>query len=154
MRSDWMQIGRFPDGVQGEVFLDAAKQNSALDALAADAAILISLLLQHGATLRQCEESDKSDRLAAPSRRARNVILVSCVIVAPAVTQHCGTAAPLHWPPACTIQSGDWARFVWVPSVRASSEAVARAKPVRMVQPQWAAKRCADAAHRAGVRGQ
>jgi crossover junction endodeoxyribonuclease RuvC len=45
-----MQIGRFPDGVQGEVFLDAAKQNSALDALAADAAILISLLLQHGAT--------------------------------------------------------------------------------------------------------
>jgi hypothetical protein len=43
-----MQIGRFPDGVQGEVFLDAAKQNSALDALAADAAILISLLLQHG----------------------------------------------------------------------------------------------------------
>src|SRR5262249_36958802 len=44
-----MQIGRFPDGVQGEVYLDAAKQNSALDALAADAAILISLLLQHGA---------------------------------------------------------------------------------------------------------
>jgi hypothetical protein len=45
-----MQIGRFPDGALGEVFLDAAKQNSALDALAADAAILISLLLQHGAT--------------------------------------------------------------------------------------------------------
>ena len=35
MRSDWMQIGRFPDGVQGEVFLDAAKQNSAFDAFAA-----------------------------------------------------------------------------------------------------------------------
>ena len=45
-----MQIGCFPDGALGEVFLDAAKQNSALDALAADAAILISLLLQHGAT--------------------------------------------------------------------------------------------------------
>ena len=28
------------------------------------------------------------------------------VIVAPAVIQHCGTAAPLHWPPACTIQRG------------------------------------------------
>jgi hypothetical protein len=45
-----MQIGRFPDGVQGEVFLDAAKQNSALDAFAADAAILVSLLLQFGAS--------------------------------------------------------------------------------------------------------
>ena len=46
-----MQIGCFSDGALGEVFLDAAKQNSALDAFAADAAILLSLLLQHGATL-------------------------------------------------------------------------------------------------------
>jgi hypothetical protein len=46
-----MQIGCFPDGALGEVFLDAAKQNSALDAFAADAAILLSLLLQYGATL-------------------------------------------------------------------------------------------------------
>jgi hypothetical protein len=44
-----MQIGCFPDGALGEVFLDAAKQNSALDAFAADTAILLSLLLQHGA---------------------------------------------------------------------------------------------------------
>jgi hypothetical protein len=33
-----MQIRCFPDGALGEVFLDAAKQNSALDAFAADAA--------------------------------------------------------------------------------------------------------------------
>jgi hypothetical protein len=46
-----MQIGCFPDGTLAEIFLDAAKQNSALDAFAADAAILVSLLLQHGATL-------------------------------------------------------------------------------------------------------
>jgi hypothetical protein len=45
-----MQIGCFPDGVLGEVFIDAAKPNSTLDAFAADAAILVSLLLQHGAT--------------------------------------------------------------------------------------------------------
>jgi hypothetical protein len=44
-----MQIGCFPDGAVGEVFLDATKQNSTLDALAADAAVLLSLLLQHGA---------------------------------------------------------------------------------------------------------
>jgi hypothetical protein len=40
-----MQIGCFPDGALGEVFLDATKQNSMLDAFAADAAILLSLLL-------------------------------------------------------------------------------------------------------------
>jgi hypothetical protein len=45
-----MQIGCFSDGALGEVFLDAAKQNSALDAFAADVAILISLLLQHNVT--------------------------------------------------------------------------------------------------------
>src|SRR5262245_9379806 len=44
-------IGVFPDGRVAELFLDAAKPNSALDALASDAAILISLLLQHGAGL-------------------------------------------------------------------------------------------------------
>jgi hypothetical protein len=44
-------IGRFPDGGSiAELFLDSARPNSALDAFAADAAILISLLLQHGAT--------------------------------------------------------------------------------------------------------
>jgi hypothetical protein len=46
-----MQIGRFPDDTLAEVFLDGTKQNSMLDAFAADAAILLSLLLQHGATL-------------------------------------------------------------------------------------------------------
>jgi hypothetical protein len=45
-----MHVGYFPDGAVGEVFVDATKQNSTLDALAADAAVLLSLLLQHGAT--------------------------------------------------------------------------------------------------------
>jgi hypothetical protein len=44
-----MHVGYFPDGALGEVFLDATKQNSMLDAFAADAAILLSLLLQYGA---------------------------------------------------------------------------------------------------------
>jgi hypothetical protein len=43
-----LQIGRYPDGALGEVFVDMHKGGSTLDALAADAAILISLLLQHG----------------------------------------------------------------------------------------------------------
>jgi hypothetical protein len=41
-------VGFYPNGVLGEVFIDAAKQNNSLDALGADAAILLSLLLQHG----------------------------------------------------------------------------------------------------------
>jgi hypothetical protein len=46
------QIGYFTDGGGiAEIFLDAAKPDSALDAFAADAAILISLLLQHGSPL-------------------------------------------------------------------------------------------------------
>lgn len=45
-----MHVGYFSDGSIGELFLDAAKQNSGLDAFASDAAILVSLLLQHGAS--------------------------------------------------------------------------------------------------------
>src|SRR5262245_24951092 len=44
-----MHVGYFPAGGVGEVFLDAAKQDSTLDAFAADCAILLSLLLQHRA---------------------------------------------------------------------------------------------------------
>jgi hypothetical protein len=44
-----MHVGYFPDGAVGEVFLDATKQNSMLDAFAADVGILLSLLLQYGA---------------------------------------------------------------------------------------------------------
>jgi len=35
-----MHVGYFPDGAVGEVFVDATKQNSTLEALAADAAVL------------------------------------------------------------------------------------------------------------------
>src|SRR5262245_17221967 len=46
-----LHVGRYPDdGSLGEVFIDAARQNSALDAIAANAAILVSLLLQRGAS--------------------------------------------------------------------------------------------------------
>jgi hypothetical protein len=43
-------VGYFPDDSPGEIFLDCSKQNSAIDAVACDVAILISLLLQHGAS--------------------------------------------------------------------------------------------------------
>jgi hypothetical protein len=43
-----MQIGHYADGSPGEIFIDARIPNSALDAFAADGAILVSLLLQYG----------------------------------------------------------------------------------------------------------
>jgi hypothetical protein len=62
-----MHVGYFPDGGIGELFLDAAKQNSALDALAADAAILISLLLQHGATPAEIGHALRRSRDGSPA---------------------------------------------------------------------------------------
>jgi hypothetical protein len=43
-------VGFFPEGTAAELFLDSSRPNSALDALAADSSILISLLLQYGAS--------------------------------------------------------------------------------------------------------
>src|SRR5262245_64813025 len=57
----------FPDGVIGEVFLDAAKQNSMLDAFAADAAILLSLLLQLGASPAEIRHALRRSPNGAPA---------------------------------------------------------------------------------------
>ena len=49
-------VGRFADGRPAEIFLNTAKQGTALDVNARDAAVAASLLLQHGCpidTLRQ-----------------------------------------------------------------------------------------------------
>jgi hypothetical protein len=46
-----MAVGRYADGRIGELFIGAGLANSALDALASDAAIAISFALQHGADL-------------------------------------------------------------------------------------------------------
>jgi hypothetical protein len=62
-----LQIGRYTDGALGEVFLDAAKQNSALDAFAADAAILISLLLQYDASPAEIGHALRRARNGAPA---------------------------------------------------------------------------------------
>ena len=43
-----MTIGFYPDNRPGEVFTHGIKTGSALDALLADACVLLSVLLQHG----------------------------------------------------------------------------------------------------------
>jgi len=44
-------IGRYRDGRIGEVFLSAHKSGGALEAVARDAAIVVSIALQHGGDL-------------------------------------------------------------------------------------------------------
>ena len=41
-------IGFYPDGRPGEVFVHGARTGSTMDALLADACVLVSLLMQHG----------------------------------------------------------------------------------------------------------
>ena len=60
--------GFYPDGTVGEAFLNAGKTNSTLDALASDAAILVSLALQFGCTidvLRHAVKRDGTGRAAS-----------------------------------------------------------------------------------------
>jgi hypothetical protein len=45
-------IGFYPDGRPGEVFTHGARSGSTLDALLADACVVVSCLIQHGAEPR------------------------------------------------------------------------------------------------------
>ena len=56
-----------PDGAVGEVFLDATKQNSTRDAFAADAAILLSLVLQYGTTPAEVRHALRRSPNGAPA---------------------------------------------------------------------------------------
>ena len=44
-------VGFYPDGTPGEVFIDGCKTGGDVEAIARDAAVLLSLALQHGATI-------------------------------------------------------------------------------------------------------
>jgi hypothetical protein len=43
-----VSIGRYPDGMIGEVFIDGGKTGQDIQSTARDAAVVISLALQHG----------------------------------------------------------------------------------------------------------
>jgi hypothetical protein len=123
-----MHVGYFPDGAVGEVFLDAAKQNSTLDAFAADAAILLSLLLQHGAPLAGIGHSLRRSSNGAPAS------LIGAVV------------DKLH----ATERQQD--RNVMTPSVASASPTVAPVAPFAVVSTadrEW----WAEEAVRAGTSG-
>ena len=50
-------IGYYPDGRPGEVFTHGSKTGSALDALLADACVVVSCLIQHGVEPRELATS-------------------------------------------------------------------------------------------------
>ena len=50
-------IGLYPDGRPGEVFTHGARSGSNLDALLADACVVVSCLIQHGAEPRDLAAS-------------------------------------------------------------------------------------------------
>lgn len=56
-----MTAGRYADGRIGELFINSAHVNSALDAIASDAAIALSFALQHGADLAAIKLAMKRD---------------------------------------------------------------------------------------------
>jgi hypothetical protein len=54
-------VGFYPDGRIGEIFVNADRPDSALDALTSDAAILASLALQHGCPIETIRHALKRD---------------------------------------------------------------------------------------------
>lgn len=62
-----MTAGRYDSGQIGEIFINAAHANSALDALASDAAIALSFALQHGADLASIKLAMKRNSQGEPS---------------------------------------------------------------------------------------
>lgn len=56
-----LTVGYKPDGSVGEIFLNADRSDSMLDVMMSDAAIIASLALQHGVSLRQLAHSLKRD---------------------------------------------------------------------------------------------
>jgi hypothetical protein len=59
--------GYYPDGAIGELFIAAGHANSALDALASDAAIAVSFALQNGADLDTLRAAMKRTAKGEPS---------------------------------------------------------------------------------------
>ena len=62
-----LSAGHYADGRIGELFISAGHANSALDALASDAAIAVSFALQHGADLDALRSAMKRNGQGEPS---------------------------------------------------------------------------------------
>ena len=60
-------IGFFDDGAMGEVFVNSRKTGGDVEAIARDAAMLLSLALQHGVRVEAIKHAVTRDSNGAPS---------------------------------------------------------------------------------------
>ena len=70
-------VGRFADGALAEIFLNVAKRGTALDVNARDAAVAVSLLLQHGCpvdTLRRALTRNSDGVASGPLAHALDLL--------------------------------------------------------------------------------
>ena len=77
-------IGYYPDGRAGEVFTHGMRTGSSLDALLADASVLLSLLMQHGIESRELASS--MARLGSSEPASIIGAVVDLIAAAPAPT--------------------------------------------------------------------
>jgi hypothetical protein len=78
-------IGFYPDGRPGEVFTHGARSGSSMDALLADACVVVSCLIQHGA-----EPADLSTSMGrlGDARPASVIGAVVDLVAAASIAQH------------------------------------------------------------------
>jgi hypothetical protein len=62
-----MTVGFYEDGRPGEVFVSGTKAGTELDSIARDAAVLLSLAMQHGVPLETVAHAVTRDSSGAPS---------------------------------------------------------------------------------------
>jgi hypothetical protein len=67
-------VGRFPDGAPAEIFLNAAKFNSAADVAARDAAVAINIALQHDVPANVLRKALMRDAQGGPAGPAAFVL--------------------------------------------------------------------------------
>lgn len=60
-------IGRYPDGRIGEVFLECEKTTASIESVGRDAAIVLSIALQHGARLDSIRDALTKDQDGGPA---------------------------------------------------------------------------------------
>ena len=66
-RSHTVTVGFYDDGTLGEVFINGGKSGEAVEAIARDGAVLLSLALQYGVDLANIRSAITRDGQDAPS---------------------------------------------------------------------------------------
>jgi hypothetical protein len=66
-RSHTITLGFYDDGALGEVFINGGKSGEAVEAIARDGAVILSLALQYGAELENIRSAITRDAQGSPS---------------------------------------------------------------------------------------